>query len=664
MRSLALQGLSIASQNHPRIKQALASCETDEDLQVLRDVSKEVKGKGEVSSDLTRWAAAKTIEEIGFSLDAIEHLEGGALTDPPYRIRNEMIARKLQEINRIQRFDSRGEFTAEYERHLEFWLFGPTEELFRDNSSSCNYEDIVGDVICQLHGRGVYLGLDAPNTTVQAVALRQARQIFKESTETEEALYGILENFLSTRTHKVSLRIIAAEIISTASDLKKLTLLSKLLLEETELRNTAVRLLAPYKQELARVEPDAFTVLEAIDFPYRLDKPEPKSLFSSEIKGCITSASQYHSCLSTTFLTALAAAEELGRVYQQSAATLKEFLQSKRDGYLTALKSQLITALETIDFSNKLEAIDFSNKLDKPELINLSIPEIRDHIASASQYRSSLSTTFLTALSAAKSLAIVYESSTPTLKEFLQNKRDGYLLDVDSWIQRLEAQIAETSAEQRKVQENFSVLREALSASSNVIGENDELSLSSHLNSEDYETYNKCQKFSADLTALKNRLLNELNRKQNELLKKSKKNRDIANNLQTYGWGIILATLLILTPLANLIPTPTANRNSNSYSSPKASPWYLTGFPKSSCGSSFSSNNCWHPVFIEYSDENWSRVISNQCRDIEEAQSKKTARERGKIQVASFGSSDEAQGFANYMKEQYSSGFVGETKCK
>jgi hypothetical protein len=91
MRALPLQGLGIASQNHPRIKQALASCETDEDLQVLRDVSKEVKGKGEVSSDLTRWAAAKTIEEMGFSPDAIEHLEGGALTDPSYRIQNEMI---------------------------------------------------------------------------------------------------------------------------------------------------------------------------------------------------------------------------------------------------------------------------------------------------------------------------------------------------------------------------------------------------------------------------------------------------------------------------------------------------------------------------------------------------------------------------------------------
>ncbi len=93
MRALALQGLGRITA--PHIKQALASCETEEDLQVLRDVSKEVKGKGEVTSDLTRWAAAWAIEHIGFPWDAIEHLQGGALIDPPRRIRNEIINRKL-----------------------------------------------------------------------------------------------------------------------------------------------------------------------------------------------------------------------------------------------------------------------------------------------------------------------------------------------------------------------------------------------------------------------------------------------------------------------------------------------------------------------------------------------------------------------------------------
>jgi hypothetical protein len=40
MRALALQGLGISAQKDVRIKRALASCETDEDLQVLRDVAR------------------------------------------------------------------------------------------------------------------------------------------------------------------------------------------------------------------------------------------------------------------------------------------------------------------------------------------------------------------------------------------------------------------------------------------------------------------------------------------------------------------------------------------------------------------------------------------------------------------------------------------------
>jgi hypothetical protein len=42
MRALALQGLGRIT--HPQIKRALSSCKTDEDLQVLRDVAKEVRG--------------------------------------------------------------------------------------------------------------------------------------------------------------------------------------------------------------------------------------------------------------------------------------------------------------------------------------------------------------------------------------------------------------------------------------------------------------------------------------------------------------------------------------------------------------------------------------------------------------------------------------------
>ena len=408
-RALALQGLGVAAQ-HYHVKEALA------DWEVLRDIAKEVKGKGEVSNDLTRWAAASALEAIGYSQQSLEHLEGGGFTEPLDRIRREIRDRKLIEINRIQRLNTRGETTAEYERHLEFWLYGPADELLNDNDSSLNYQDLIGDVISKLHGRGVFLGLISPNRIVQGAALRQARLIFKESTEIEDYLYGLLEEFLLDSKHEISLRIHAAKIINTATDInrrlktlsqllleennpqlhevvlhqaqsifqqsaeteeslyqpleefllnsnheislrihaaeiintatdinRRLKTLSKLLLEETELRNTAVRLLNPYKQELTMIESDAHTVLDALIFEYRLNKPDPKDLIISQIEQIITSSSQTIDVILARFGTAIEAAENLARRYNKSSNLLVNFLKSKQDGYLSNINNWIQT---------------------------------------------------------------------------------------------------------------------------------------------------------------------------------------------------------------------------------------------------------------------------------------------------------------------------------
>ena len=335
-RALALQGLGVAAQ-HYHVKEALA------DWEVLRDIAKEVKGKGEVSNDLTRWAAASALEAIGYSQQSLQHLEGGGFTEPLDRIRREIRDRKLAEINRIQRLNSRGETTAEYERHLEFWIYGPADELLNGNENSRNYADIVGDVIGQLHGRGVYLGLISPNSIVQGAALRQAGLIFKESAEIEKNLYGLLEEFLHNSNHETSLRIHAAEIINTATDLnRRLNTLIKLLLEKIELRNAAVRLLTPYKHDLTRVEPDADTVLDALVFSYSLNtlqKPQLQDLTISQLETYFPSASQYHREISEIFTSAIAASEALARRYGRTSSVLKEFLQNKQDEYLSAIES-------------------------------------------------------------------------------------------------------------------------------------------------------------------------------------------------------------------------------------------------------------------------------------------------------------------------------------
>lgn len=318
-RALALQGLGVAAK-HYHVKEAFA------DWDLLKDIAKEVKGKGEVSNDLTRWAAASALEAIGYSQQSLQHLEGGGFTEPLDRIRREIRDRKLAEIKIIQRLNSRRETTAEYERHLEFWLYGPIDELLNDNDSSLNYHDLIRDVISQLHGRGVCLGLMSPNSIVQGTALRQAELIFKESAEIEEYLHGLLEDFLHNSNHETSLRINAAEIINTATDLnRRLKTLSKLLLEETELRNTAVRLLNPYKQELARVESDAYTVLDALSFEYKLDQHERKSLTIPEIENWLSSANQLQNQITQKFAAAMIAAAPLANKYSRSALVLKQF---------------------------------------------------------------------------------------------------------------------------------------------------------------------------------------------------------------------------------------------------------------------------------------------------------------------------------------------------
>ncbi|HBW57157.1 MAG TPA: hypothetical protein DEF27_04885 [Oscillatoriales bacterium UBA8482] len=555
-RALALQGLGVAAK-HDRVKEAFA------DWDVLKDIAKEVKGKGEVSNDLTRWAAASALEAIGYSQQSLEHLEGGGFTESLDRIRREIRDRKLIEINRIPRLNTRGETTAEYERHLEFWLYGPADELLNDNDSSLNYQDLIGDVISKLHGRGVYLGLISPNRIVQGAALRQARLIFKESTEIEDYLYGLLEEFLLDSNHEISLRIHAAEIINTATDInRRLKTLSQLLLEETELRNTAVRLLNPYKQELARVESDAYTVLGALNFEYKLDKPEPKDLTIAQIENRISSANQYESKISEIFINAMALAESLARRYGRSDSVLKQFLQ---------------------------------------------------------------------------------------------NKQDEYLSDIVSWVSVLRTQRSDTLALQNKIKSSQSLLEQTFSKITNIdrnlYQKIRSLPYSEAIESNDSQSYNQYEKLLVDLKLLKTCLVSELNSKSDELLSKSKEmGGDTSWALIWWGLGIIAVGCFI-----NFQNFQSQGSRSNSYTT---TAWYASGFPKNSCGSSSSPNNCWYPVFIKYSDNNWNTVISNYCGDIGQAQSPERARELGQIQVASFGDSNEAQGFANYMQ-----GWVGQQKC-
>lgn len=195
LKTVALQGFG----RIPSIyKQALASLTSQESQDLLKLLCREIR---EAKSDLTAWAAAEALRDIGFPLDKIKNPELGNLSEPPRRIQNEILDRKIQEINKIQRLNSRGQFTAEYERFLEFWVYGPTIQFFEENLASQRYIEIAEDILHMTQVRGVQLGLTSRNKKVQELSLDKAKVIFSQYASSDKgefkrALGNSLKRFL------------------------------------------------------------------------------------------------------------------------------------------------------------------------------------------------------------------------------------------------------------------------------------------------------------------------------------------------------------------------------------------------------------------------------------------------------------------------------------
>lgn len=226
IKALALQGFGKISQPY---KQALASCASKESQELLKLLCGEIRNR---SNDLTTWAAAEALKEIGFSLDNIQHPQGGNLSEPPRRIQNEILDQKIQEINRIQRFNSREQFTAEYERFLEFWIYGPTIQFFEESFTSQRYIEIADDILHATQVRGIQLGLNSNNKKIQELSIAKLENIFKEfsrskSGDLKYALGESLKRFLrSDKSSDSDLQILvdAFNFEISKDDLEKLDL--------------------------------------------------------------------------------------------------------------------------------------------------------------------------------------------------------------------------------------------------------------------------------------------------------------------------------------------------------------------------------------------------------------------------------------------------------
>ncbi|MBP0008688.1 MULTISPECIES: hypothetical protein [unclassified Roseofilum] len=182
------------------------------------------------------------------------------------------------------------------------------------------------------------------------------------------------------------------------------------------------------------------------------------------------------------------------------------------------------------------------------------------------------------------------------------------------------------------------------------------------------QNYQDLQQFSTQLTNLKNNLVNDMAALRRDIQGEIDRGTNYLKAREKFsGWGWIVSGLIILIMVAWISNAGIYSSNSSSRSSSnqiqRGAAWYETGYPKQQCGHSSSSNNCWHPVFITYTSSNWNKIVRN-CRDVPNAQSQSTARERGKIQIASFNNSTDAEGFAKFMDRYYSGdSWIGETKC-
>jgi hypothetical protein len=390
-RALAFRGLGRVAEKFSHYKQRLSS-----DKEILKEIAKDINS----GDDLKRCFAAWAIEVIGFPEDAIHHLEGGGLTDPPYRIRNNICNQKFELINKIenkQKFDPLGNFTAEYERLLEFWIYGLTEYLFNANSNSYKYQDFVKDVINLLHIRGVYLGLASQNYIPQLAALNKAEEIFKESEQTEDALnkakeifkeskqtedrlYPYIENYLINSNYLIEYRVKAAYIIAKAKNPDRFRLLTICLLEETKLRNAAVEILKQDQQNLSKIEPKAIDIVNAILFESEgLDQPEIINFTIQDIKERITLAEKYRDEISTTFKKALDSAKSLTDKHKMSDSNIINFLRK----IFKEKHSKNLQNLQDLikEFKNQIEEIKINqNKIKNNYDLLLNICEnIKSH---------------------------------------------------------------------------------------------------------------------------------------------------------------------------------------------------------------------------------------------------------------------------------------------
>lgn len=563
------------------------------------------------SSDIVRLSAAKVVTDIipPFFIESRNLWEP---SEPLDRIELSRVIRKLEGdyLKRVQDFNlskrgTRGD-EPDYERYLDFWVYGATSApiLFTNNSNSENYRPIVEHVLNRLQGHGVILALGCQggyktSQVAQDAGLHQARVTYSISDDYQKLLYDDLVWYIQESSHSDQLRVHAAETINLTGEwkptLEKLKVLSKLLLGSEVLRDGAIQILSPQMNLLQQ---------------------------------SLTNA----------------------------AGLLRSFINLQQ---------------------YRLD--------DRYDLRIVSLQELEKFIRSAEDNLSSIKDNVTTGINTAKSLGKKLNSDSDQAHKYLHSLDSKYTNQIKQWLIKLRDTIKTLSENQQKIKSIQNTLNhvydqvkrfhETIYSKLTDISNQTEIRQSTK-----YQTLEECDILLKKLNDLYQQVYRILqspgvltSSDQPDKLRKRAKVSII--------WGIAVATVAFFSPLVKVllqdypIPQPIwfeemereFKRWIGSYSisrtqtstSDSSKVWYLTGFPKpNGCGSSSSASGEWYRVLVTYSDANWQGVLNNHCGDIGLAQSRQGAKQSGKIQVASFGNRKDAEGFADYMKDQYGSGWV------
>jgi hypothetical protein len=459
IKALALQGFGKIPRPY---RQALALCTSEESQELLKLLCKEVKNR---SSDLTVWAAAETLREMGFSLDNIQHYQGGNLSEPPERIQNEILDRKIEEISRIQRRNRRGQITAEYERFLEFWIYGPTDQLFEEKLGSQEYIETVKDILEKIEVRGVQLGLNSRNKKVQELSLDQAKNIFRQyhnfrqddpkQVESKRALGNRLKRFLK-------------EGSDSESDLQALA--DAFLHEEPTYLNQS-RILELSSDEICQDIDNLESCCPKISltFSSAINVTDDEIMYGVTMRDFLFNQRNKYTNLISSWIEKLEAAAlksifgmqaEFSQCDNSKQAELKKALGNILKRYLKEdknSKSDLQVLVNAFLYEPRYD-------IDDQRLLRLTSDKICRDIDKLESWCLEISSTFSSAINVSEEKAIC---------NFLSSQKNKYIDLVSSWIERLERQSSLISAGASSLPQKIKANNELISAILNSISRYD-----------------------------------------------------------------------------------------------------------------------------------------------------------------------------------------------